>query len=88
MDYKFSVIIPLYNVSAYLTETVDSVLAQSIGFEENIQLILVNDGSTDDTEQICLSIRDAYPDNVTYVYLENAGVSAARNAGIDRKSNV
>ena len=82
MDYKFSVVIPLYNVSAYLTETVDSVLAQSIGFEENIQLILVNDGSTDDTEQICLSLRDAYPDNVIYIYQDNAGVSAARNAGI------
>ena len=82
MNYKFSVIIPLYNVGGYLKEAVDSVLAQSIGFRENIQLILVNDGSTDDTEQICLSFRDAYPDNITYVYQDNAGVSAARNAGI------
>lgn len=82
MDYKFSVIIPLYNVDAYLTETVNSLLAQSIGFEDNIQLILVNDGSTDGTEKICLSFRDAYPDNITYVYQDNAGVSAARNTGI------
>lgn len=82
MDPKFSVIIPLYNVGAYLADTVSSVLAQSIGFEENIQLILVNDGSADDTEQISLKFRDAYPDNITYVYQDNAGVSAARNAGI------
>lgn len=82
MDYIFSVIIPIYNGGSYLADTINSVLAQSIGFEENIQLILVNDGSTDDSEQICLQFKDAYPDNITYVYQDNAGVSAARNAGI------
>ena len=39
--YKFSVVIPVYNVEGYLAETLDSVIGQSIGFENNIQIILV-----------------------------------------------
>lgn len=83
-DYKYriSVVIPVYNVEKYLSETLDSVIAQSIGFEENIQIILVNDGSPDDSEAICLEYRDRYPDNIVYVVKENGGVSSARNAGI------
>ena len=50
--YKFSVVIPVYNVEGYLAETLDSVIGQSIGFENNIQIILVNDGSPDDREKI------------------------------------
>jgi len=42
-QFLFSVIIPVYNVEDYLHETVKSVVGQTIGFEENIQLILVND---------------------------------------------
>lgn len=82
MDYKFSVIIPLYNVENYIAETISSVLKQTVGFKENIQIILVNDGSSDNTEQICLEYRDSYPENIIYIYQENAGVSAARNAGM------
>lgn len=52
--YKFSVVVPVYNVEGYLAETLDSVIGQSIGFENNIQIILVNDGSPDDSEKICL----------------------------------
>lgn len=82
MDPKFTVIMPLYNVGKYLTETIQCIISQSVGFEENIQLVLVNDGSTDETEQISKSFADRYPNNVTYVYQDNAGVSAARNAGM------
>ena len=80
--YRFSVVVPIYNVEEYLEETVDSVLAQTIGFEKNIQLILVNDGSPDNSEAICLRYKEQYPDNVVYVKQENAGVSAARNNGL------
>ena len=45
-DYKFSIIVPIYNVGKYLEETIMSVVNQTIGFE-NIQLILINDGSID-----------------------------------------
>lgn len=80
--YRFSVIVPIYNVEDYLAETVDSVIAQTIGFAEHIQLILVNDGSPDNSEAICLQYQAQYPDNILYIKQENAGVSAARNNGL------
>ena len=80
--FKISVIIPVYNVYDYLEETIKSVINQSIGFKKNIQMILVNDGSVDNSEEICLKYRDMYPDNVIYVKQENQGVSAARNNGL------
>ena len=52
--YKISVIVPVYNVEKYLEETIESVIAQTLGFK-NIQLILVNDGSPDNSEEICLN---------------------------------
>lgn len=81
--YKISVVIPVYNVELYLRETIESVIKQDIGFKENVQIILVNDGSTDDSEIICKEYQRRYPDNVWYVYQENAGVSVARNTGMD-----
>ena len=81
--FMFSVVIPVYNVEKYLPETLDSVINQTIGFKENIQIILVNDGSPDDSEKICLEYKEKYPDNITYVKQENGGVSAARNNGIE-----
>ena len=81
--YKFSVIIPVYKVEEYLEETIISVLKQTIGFKKNIQIVLVNDGSPDNSEEICLKYRDLYPDNIVYVKQKNAGVSAARNNGLN-----
>ncbi len=81
-QYKFSVVIPVYNVYGYLRETLDSVIQQDIGFEENIQVILVNDGSPDRSEEICLEYQKRYPDNIVYLKQENQGVSAARNHAI------
>lgn len=80
--YKFSVVIPVYKVEKYLEETILSVIGQTIGFKENIQIILVNDGSPDNSEKICLKYKELYPDNIVYVKQENAGVSSARNTGI------
>lgn len=82
-QFKFSVIIPVYNVEEYLAETMDSVIDQTIGFEDNIQIVLINDGSPDNAEKICLEYKEKYPDNIIYVKQENAGVSAARNKGIE-----
>ena len=80
--FLFSVIMPIYNVGKYLDESITSVINQTIGFEENIQLILINDGSTDKSEKICKKYLEQYPDNIIYQYQENAGVSNARNEGI------
>ena len=60
--FKISVIIPIYNVGNYLEETIMSVVKQSIGFK-NIQLILVNDGSTDNSEDVCLKFKNMYPNS-------------------------
>ena len=82
-DYKFlfSVIIPVYKVEEYLRETLSSLEVQTIGFE-NIQVILVNDGSPDKSGEICEEFKNRYPNNVVYIVKENGGVSSARNAGI------
>lgn len=80
--FLFSIIIPVYNVDKYLEETVESVLQQSIGFEQLIQLILVNDGSSDNSGDICERFQREYPDNIVYINKENGGVSSARNEGL------
>ncbi|WP_434797694.1 bifunctional glycosyltransferase/CDP-glycerol:glycerophosphate glycerophosphotransferase [Terrisporobacter vanillatitrophus] len=81
--YKFSVVIPIYNVEDYVEETILSVINQTIGFKENIQMILVNDGSPDNSEDVCFKYKDKYPNNVIYVKQENGGVSKARNNGMN-----
>ncbi|KQL42421.1 glycosyl transferase family A [Bacillus sp. FJAT-25509] len=82
-DYLFSIIMPIYNVEKFLVEAIDSVINQTIGFEENIQLILVNDESPDDSEKICVDYQNRYPKNIQYLKKPNGGVSSARNYGID-----
>lgn len=76
---KFSIIVPVYNGEEYLAQTLDCLLSQS---EKDIEIITVNDGSTDSTQ----SIIDEYAkkdSRIKAVYQENAGVSAARNNGIE-----
>lgn len=81
-SFTFTVVIPVYKVEAYLAETLDSVIAQSIGFEEHIQVILVNDGSPDRSDKICLDYQMKFPDNIIYLEKENGGVSSARNYAV------
>ena len=72
----------IYNVEPFLREAIDSVIAQDIGFE-NVQLILVDDGSPDGSGVICDEYAAQYPDNIIAIHKENGGVSSARNAGLD-----
>ena len=74
-----SIIIPVYNGSNYLSQAIDSALAQTY---KNIEIIVVNDGSKDDgaTERIALS----YGDKIRYYVKENGGVSSALNYGIEK----
>jgi glycosyltransferase involved in cell wall biosynthesis len=74
---KVSVVIPAYNAGRYIRQTVDSVLAQTY---RNVECIVVNDGSTDDTGERLL----AYGARIVYVEQENRGRAAARNAGLIR----
>jgi len=83
--YIISVIIPVYNAEEYLRETIESVIAQTIDFEKNIQLILVNNATTDGCEEICLEYQEKYKSNVVYIKLEkNAGPIGARFAGLQK----
>ena len=70
-----SVVIPTYNRARYVTEAVDSVLNQTY---DNYEIIVVNDGSKDDTVQALAP----YADRITLITQPNAGLSAARNTGI------
>jgi len=81
--YEFSIIMPIYNVENYLEEAIESIINQSVGFEENIQLILINDESPDNSEEICLKYQQLYPNNIIYKKQTNGGVSKARNTGIN-----
>lgn len=80
--YKFSIVMAVYNVEPFLQEAIDSVLQQTIGFKGNVQLILVDDGSKDQSGVICDAYKKAYPDNIVVIHKENGGVSSARNEGL------
>ena len=80
--FIISVIMPIYNTGRYLDESIISIINQTIGFK-NIQLILVNDGSIDQTEEISLKYQKIYPNNIIYIKIEHGGLSKARNKGID-----
>lgn len=76
-----SVIIPTFNRADYISDSIDSVLNQSIPSGFDLEVIIVDDGSTDDTEKI---IRKKYAKNVKYKKIKHSGKPAAsRNAGLD-----
>lgn len=75
---KLSIIVPVYNVAPYLLKCVDSLLAQDI---TDYEIILVDDGSTDECPQICDHYVELYP-HIHVIHQKNAGLSAARNSGI------
>lgn len=76
---KFSVIVPIYNVEEYLERCIDSVLGQTFG---DFELLLVNDGSPDNSAEICRKYLTN--DNVKYFEKENGGLGDARDYGIER----
>lgn len=81
--FIFTVIIPAYNAEKYISESIESVVSQTIGFESNIQIIVVNDGSTDTTCECVQHYINMYPTNIQLISKTNAGVSSARNAAFE-----
>lgn len=76
---RISIIVPVFNCAPYLRRCVSSILAQTW---QNLELLLIDDGSTDDSGRICDSFADSDP-RVRVIHQKNAGVSAARNAGLE-----
>ena len=78
--YLIDVVIPAYNAQAFITQTLQSVIAQDIAIQT---VIVVNDGSTDQTAQLVQEFSQSHPQpNIVLINQDNAGLSAARNAGI------
>ncbi len=79
-EIKFSIIIPLYNKARYVSNTINSVLSQSY---ENFEVIIVNDGSTDNSLEVVSNFKD---ERIKVFTKQNGGVSSARNYGIQKAS--
>ncbi|WP_242145109.1 MULTISPECIES: glycosyltransferase family A protein [unclassified Bacillus cereus group] len=75
-----SVVIPLYNAEKYIEETMQSILNQTY---QNIEIVVVDDGSKDQSPIIVKELQRKHPEKVRYVHQENQGVSVARNTGIE-----
>ncbi|MEY8686191.1 glycosyltransferase family 2 protein [Bacteroides sp. AN502(2024)] len=83
MQKRISIIIPIYNVASYLNECLNSVYH---GYDAaTMEIILVNDGSTDDSLAICKRYKQRYPDTIL-IDTPNGGLSAARNKGVEAAS--
>lgn len=74
---KISIIIPMYNCKEYICRMLESILKQSY---KNIEVLIINDGSTDDSYEECKKVKDR---RITIINQKNKGVSSARNKGIE-----
>lgn len=80
-DKKLSIIIPLYNVEEYVAKAAESVASQSF---DGLEVVVIDDGSTDNSFEVCMKALERL--DVVSIRQENAGQSAARNAGIEAAS--
>ena len=76
----FSIIVPIYNVEKYLVACLDSILRQTF---KDYELILINDGSTDESLKICRTYLNK-DKRIKLIDKSNGGLSSARNAGISK----
>ena len=79
MNDLVSIVVPVYNVEQYVSKCIDSILGQTY---DSIEVILVDDGSTDSSGKICDYYADHYK-NVNVIHKDNGGLSSARNAGME-----
>lgn len=79
---QYTVVSAVYNVEKYLNDYFSSLTKQSLNFKKHIQLILVDDGSTDHSAEIIKRWQAKFPQNIHYFYKENGGQASARNLGL------
>lgn len=77
----YAVVVPVYNTARYLPDLLASLEQQTVGMDD-LQVVLVDDGSTDDSAAVIDAFAAKWPEQVVALHLENGGVAAARNAGI------
>ena len=78
-----SIVIPCYNHAKYLGDTVQSALEQTY---PNIEIIIINDGSSDNTQDIADALQKKHPEKIQVISQKNSGVSKARNNAIKQAS--
>lgn len=81
-DTLLSVIVPVYNGQKYISRCIDSIISQTY---KNLEIIIVNDGSNDNTLDICRTLQEK-DSRIKIINKENAGVSKARNDAIEYSS--
>lgn len=79
---KFAIIIPFYNAEKRLKVSINSVIKQSYRFLEHVEVLLINDGSTDNSGIIANHYAEKYPKNIRVLNIPNGGPAKARNIGI------
>ena len=83
LTFKVSVVMAAYNSADYIAGAIESIINQSLDFKENIQIIIVNDSSTDNTLEVANSYMDRYPDNILVLANDrNRGSAYSRNRGL------
>lgn len=80
MDKKITIVIPVYNSEKYIGRCIDSILNQTIS---NYKILVINDGSKDDSQKIIDNYQKKYPDIIESIVQENQGVAKTRNKAID-----
>lgn len=75
--------IPVYNVEKYLASSIESVLNAISDIKEDVEIIIVNDGSTDNSEKVILEYQNKYPELIRYINQENNGLGNVRNVILD-----
>jgi len=78
---KLSIVLPVYNTEKYLRKCLENILDSTF---KDFELIIINDGSPDESEKIILEFKEKYEDKIIYIKKENSGISDTRNLGIEK----
>ncbi|WP_143752990.1 CDP-glycerol:glycerophosphate glycerophosphotransferase [Methanobrevibacter gottschalkii] len=81
-EIEFSVIIPTHNSELGIKKSIDSILNQTLNFENNIEIIIVDNNSEDKTQDICYDYISKYPKNISYIQLDTVNMHKSKNTAM------